>query len=738
MVRRKNALWLSKTTQTMGVWFLLIFAAILVFFAQKEYLEQALSPLFWPYFRWFFSPISCLVWAHMVFGKSAFDMRRGLGLLFFWISSVSLWSYFDGSKRFFFDVHDPLIVWFDKIPALTLLFGFLFFSLYLLFHVSYRKIISQFGEAGWYAYRKQIEMLNTFSDSIRERQEEKRQLSPKEEKRLRSRNEELESKIEKLSSRKPSDKQNDHNEGQSFFEKLRNKWLVLETKPVINQSLLSKTGVATRSVPIVTKNVSIDKHGDIKPFQGSWQYPRSDLLMYHPKWKPLTREEIELQSAIIERTLLQFGIEVSMAGFEVGPTVTQYRLKPSEGVKLNKIEALKKDLTLALKAKNIRIQAPIPGLGLVGIEVPNDRRDVVSLREIVESPAFSKHTSKLAMCVGSGIAGDPVVCDMKDMPHLLIAGQTGSGKSVGMNGFLISLLLRNSPAELRMIMVDPKRVELWVYNGIPHLLAPVINHPDKALNALKWCVAEMIRRYDLLTEVRARNLAEYNAKVKKEEKMPAIVIVIDELADLMMSGNKKEVENAIARIAQMARAVGMHLIVATQRPSVDVITGLIKANIPSRIAFTVASQVDSRTILDRVGAEDLLGRWDMLYAPSGVMEPERVQGVFVKTEEVEAIIHFIKMHTDADTAANMYDMTIVEGQKHDGPGDINGDGNADQEDDFIIQQAIEVVRSSGKASTSLLQRRLKLGYARAARVMDALEEMGVIGPADGSKPREVY
>jgi len=269
-------------------------------------------------------------------------------------------------------------------------------------------------------------------------------------------------------------------------------------------------------------------------------------------------------------------------------------------VKLNKIEALKKDLTLALKAKNIRIQAPIPGLGLVGIEVPNDRRDVVSLREIVESSQFGKHTSKLAMCVGAGIAGDAVVCDLKDMPHLLIAGQTGSGKSVGMNGFLISLLLRNSPAELRMIMVDPKRVELGVYNGIPHLLAPVINHPDKALNALKWCVAEMIRRYDLLTEARTRNLAEYNAKASKEEKMPAIVIVIDELADLMMSGNKKEVENAIARIAQMARAVGMHLIVATQRPSVDVITGLIKANIPSRIAFTVASQVDSRTILDRV------------------------------------------------------------------------------------------------------------------------------------------
>lgn len=343
------------------------------------------------------------------------------------------------------------------------------------------------------------------------------------------------------------------------------------------------------------------------------------------------------------------------------------------------------------------------------------------------------------MCIWSGIAGEPVICDLKEMPHLLIAGQTGSGKSVWMNGFLLSLLMRNSPSELRMILVDPKRVELWIYNGIPHLLAPVINQPDKALNALKWSVAEMIRRYDLLNESRTRNLGEYNAKVSKEEKMPAIVIVIDELNDLMMSGDKKEVENNIARIAQMARAVGMHLIVATQRPSVNVITGIIKANIPSRVAFTVASQVDSRTILDRMGAEDLLGKWDMLYSPSGVMEPDRIQWVFVKTEEVESVIHFIKMNVDADMAANMYDMSIVEWPKnHEWPWDINGDWAANEEDDMIIQQAIEIVRSSGKASTSLLQRRLKLWYGRAARVMDALEEMGIIWPADGSKPREVY
>ena len=590
-----------------------------------------------------------------------------------------------------------------------------------------------------YVYQKQVEALNTFGDSLREKQQEKKKI-PVIDRRIKDRNTTLNSTIEKLSANSSSQYAGMVPQKISFFDKIRTNGGMLATPSEWDYAPkgTSSSIPISRSVPIITKNVSSEKQKEPHQFKGTWNYPRSDLLTFHPKGKPLTKEEVELQSAIIERTLLQFKIEVHMAGYQVGPTVTQYRLRPADGSRLNKIEALKKDLTLALKAKSIRIQAPIPGLGLVGIEVPNERRDVVSLREIVESPQFAKNTSKLAMCLGSGIAGDPIVCDLKDMPHLLIAGQTGSGKSVGMNGFLISLLLRNSPAELRMIMIDPKRVELGVYNGIPHLLAPVINHPEKALNALKWSVAEMIRRYDLLNETRCRNLGEYNAKVSGNEKMPAIVIVIDELNDLMMSGNKKDVENVIARIAQMARAVGMHLIVATQRPSVDVITGLIKANIPSRIAFTVASQVDSRTILDRVGADDLLGKWDMLYSPSGVMEPERVQWVFVKTDEVEKVINFIKLHTDAETAANMYDMSIVEWETKNGPGDVNGDGRADEEDDFIIQQAIEVVRSSGKASTSLLQRRLKLWYARAARVMDALEEMGVVGPSEGSKPREVY
>ena len=344
----------------------------------------------------------------------------------------------------------------------------------------------------------------------------------------------------------------------------------------------------------------IPKKETNKPDFGKWEFPSTKLLdnVAHPN--VIDAKEIEQKSLEIQKTLLHFKIDVSMIGEKVGPTVVQYRLKPAEGVKLNRIDNLKKDLSLALKAKSIRIQSPIPGVGLVGIEVPNDKRDMVGIREVIEHPNFVNHRSNLAMAVGKDINGEYIVADMGKMPHLLIAGQTGSGKSVGMNGFILSLLYKNSPDMLRMIMVDPKRVELGIYNGIPHLLTPVINDPEKALNALKWSVAEMLRRYDVLQVARARNLGEFNDKAGRKDKMPHIVIIIDELADLMMSGNKKEVENAIARIAQMARAVGMHLIVATQRPSVDIITGLIKANIPSRIAFTVASQIDSRTILDGI------------------------------------------------------------------------------------------------------------------------------------------
>lgn len=473
------------------------------------------------------------------------------------------------------------------------------------------------------------------------------------------------------------------------------------------------------------------------PDFGKWEFPPTKLLEEISHKVVVSEAEIKHKALLIQETLLHFNIRVDMKEERVGPTVVQYRLDPADGVKLSKIEGLKKDLTLSLKAKSIRIQAPIPGVGLVGVEVPNDKRDMVGVREMIEHPTFQNHKSNLAVVLGKDISGDFIVGDLAKMPHLLVAGQTGSGKSVGMNAFILSLLYRNSPSTLRLIMIDPKRVELGVYDGIPHLLTPVINESEKALNALKWSVAEMIRRYDVLKTARVRNLGEYNAKVDRKSKMPNIVIIIDELADFMMSGNKKEVETTIARIAQMARAVGMHLVVATQRPSVDVITGLIKANIPSRLAFTVASIADSRTILDRMGAEDLLGNGDMLFSPAGAMAAERIQGAYVSTEEVEAVVNFIKRTIDPAILEDLYDASIVEGDRGNYEGAVGNGGLNHDEDPKIIEEAILFVRSQGKASTSMLQRHMRLGYSRAARVIDILEEMGVVSPADGSKPREV-
>ncbi len=494
----------------------------------------------------------------------------------------------------------------------------------------------------------------------------------------------------------------------------------------------------TKKVPLETpEGKVIEQKWPAKSVNfGSWDFPSVKLLNEIVHKNPVTPEEIEEKSLIIQRTFLQFGIDVEMEEECVGPTVIQYRLRPAEGIRLTKITNLKDNLTLALKAKSIRIQAPIPGLGLVGVEVPNEKRDIVGIKEVLRDDAFTHHKSKLALALGKDINGDFIVGDLAKMPHLLIAGQTGSGKSVWMNGFILSLLFKNTPSELRMIMVDPKQVELWVYDGIPHLLTPVINSPDKALNALKWWVAEMERRYSTLKPVGARNLEEYNAKVSLKDRMPYIIIIIDELADLMMSGNKKEVEGAITRIAQKARAVGLHMILATQRPSVDVITGLIKANVPSRVAFTVASNVDSRTILDQIGAEDLLGRGDMLYFPTGAMATNRLQWVLVETEEVERVVNHIKRTIDPAMLEDIYDRSIVEWDRGNFEWSASG-GDYGDEDPKIIEEAIMLVRSNGKCSTSMLQRHMKLGYGRAARVVDIMESMGIVGPADGSKPREI-
>jgi S-DNA-T family DNA segregation ATPase FtsK/SpoIIIE len=407
-------------------------------------------------------------------------------------------------------------------------------------------------------------------------------------------------------------------------------------------------------------------------------------------------------------------------------------LRPPTGVKLTKITALENNLALDLAATSIRMEAPIPGKRAVGIEVPNIKGATVRLSNILQSREWTEEKSPLTFAIGKDIAGKPVVADLARMPHMLVAGQTGSGKSVMINDILTSLLYRNTPAELKLILVDPKTVELTPYNDIPHLLTPVITEPEKCISALKWAVAEMERRYRTLAEQKKRNIAEYNM-IKTEESMPYIVIVIDELADLMMMA-ARDVEALIVRIAQKARAVGIHLILATQRPSVDVITGLIKANVPARIAFTTASQVDSRTIIDQMGAEKLLGRGDMLLLTSDMPKPKRVQAAFISDDETVKVTGFIQ-----EQRAPEYNDEVVSQPVQIGKGGVvadMGSGSSNADDD-MFQDAVRVVIENKKASTSLLQRRLRIGYGRAARLIEEMEEQGIIGAADGSRPREV-
>jgi S-DNA-T family DNA segregation ATPase FtsK/SpoIIIE len=437
---------------------------------------------------------------------------------------------------------------------------------------------------------------------------------------------------------------------------------------------------------------------------------------------------IEANVSIIQKTLSDFGIEVEMGEVNVGPTVTQYTLRPAVGVKLSQIGSLQNDLGLALAASSIRMELPIPGKGLVGLEVPNKSNATVRIREIIASTAFGENPSKLGFTLGRDVAGHPIVADLAKMPHLLIAGATGSGKSVGVNSMLVSFLYRATPSEVKMILVDPKRVELSMYNGIPHLLTPVITDHQQAVNALRWTVLEMDRRYKMLQEVGKRNISEFNQS--SLIKMPYLVVVVDELADLM-SVAQNEVEAAIVRLAQMARAVGIHLVLATQRPSVDVITGLIKANITARMAFAVASQVDSRTILDMSGAEKLLGMGDMLYITSDLPKPKRVQGTYVGEKEIKKVTEFIK----EQAGMVIYDEQILEKPtRASGAPGYADDGDEDE----LLAEATNIVQQAGKASASLLQRRLRVGYARAARLLDIMEDKGIVGPGDGAKPREVY
>ena len=454
-----------------------------------------------------------------------------------------------------------------------------------------------------------------------------------------------------------------------------------------------------------------------------YQKPSLELLSYSDT--KIDSGDVKKNARIVKETLANFNITVSMEDVNIGPTVAQYTLRPEEGIKLNKITALDNDLALALAAHPIRIEAPIPGKSLVGIEVPNKKPAIVTLRSMLESEQFKKASGELKFALGENVCGETITLDLTKMPHFLIAGATGAGKSVSIHALLTSFLYQYSPHDLRLILVDPKRVELNTYNNIPHLITPVITDVKKTVNALGWLTSEMERRYQLFSDAKKRDINSYNKMVGKNKKIPYIVLMIDELADLMAQA-PREVEGGIVRLAQMARATGIHLVVATQRPSVNVITGLIKANITSRISFMVASQVDSRTVLDMAGAEKLLGNGDMLYLGSDLAKPQRIQGTFISEVEVKKVVNFLKKGKKPE-----YEEEVTKKPAADVEFAVGGS------DDELLNEAIDVVTKAGKGSASLLQRRLRVGYARAARLLDLLEEKGIVGPQDGSRPREV-
>lgn len=446
-----------------------------------------------------------------------------------------------------------------------------------------------------------------------------------------------------------------------------------------------------------------------------------------------SKASLAAQGKKLVDTLASFGVEATVVNVTHGPAITRFELSPGPGIKVSRIVNLTDDLALAMAAVGVRIEAPIPGKAAIGIEIPNSETTPVTLRSLIDSPTFKKNSSPLTVALGRDIPGNPILCDLSTMPHLLIAGATGSGKSVCINSILISILCKATPDEVKLIMIDPKVVELSMYNGIPHLLAPVVTDPKKAANTLNWAVGEMTRRYSLFAEASVRDFKGYNEELKmnREPSLPLILIVIDELADLMQIASK-EVEESIARLTAMARAAGIHLLIATQRPSVDVITGVIKANIPSRIAFAVSSQVDSRTILDMGGAEKLLGRGDMLYYPQSMAKPQRGQGAFVSDGEVEAVIDYLKAQNlgtyDPDTAEAIVSASLA----HNGDFAANANG-----EDELLSQAVDIVLTAGCASVSILQRRMNIGYPRAARLIDTMQDKGYIGAFEGSKPRKL-
>ena len=461
-----------------------------------------------------------------------------------------------------------------------------------------------------------------------------------------------------------------------------------------------------------------------------YTYPDTALLDRIPSKGNFSKDEVLEKGKIIENTMKNFGIDSKVVAINRGPVITSYELKPAPGIKLSRIVGLSDNIAMALASSDLRIEAPIPGKTVVGIEVPNKDKDSVALKELIESQEFKNSKSDIPLTLGKDVEGNILISAMEDMPHLLIAGATGSGKSVCINSIITSVIYKSSPKDVKLMLIDPKVVELSVYNGIPHLLIDVVTNPKKAAFALNWAVDEMEKRYEAFAENHVRDLKGYNKKMmaeaKEEEKLPKILIIVDELADLMMVASK-EIEEYIARLAQKARAAGMHLILATQRPSVDVITGTIKANVPSRIAFAVASSVDSRTILDMGGAEKLLGKGDMLFYPSKYPKPKRIQGAFISDGEVERLVDFVKSNNEIKNKVESKIEQAIEDRKV----------KIDNEKDPLFKEAVELVVNDEQASISYIQRKLKVGYSRAGRIVDQMEEMGIIGPHEGSKPRKL-
>jgi len=513
-----------------------------------------------------------------------------------------------------------------------------------------------------------------------------------------------------------------------------NKVTQVKVKPILTkESLLNPfknkiepepTLVSKPKIQIKTPKTAMPLVQKVKPQElkiGDYHLPALDLLdTPPPPEERQIKDDLEANARILEDTLGDFGIQAKVTDIERGPIITRYELEPAPGVKISRIVTLSDDIALAMKAQSIRILAPIPGKDRVGLEVPNSQGTFVYLKEVLSSSEFQNSSVKLSLALGKDITGHPIVADLDDMPHLLIAGTTGSGKTVCVNSLILSLLFKNSPADLKFVMIDPKMVELMPFNGLPHLLCPVVTDSKKAYTALNWVVGEMEERYRLLSKAGARNIESYN---EKQEKLPYIVVIVDEFADLMTVA-RDQIETAVQRIAQLARAVGIHLILATQRPSVNVITGVIKANLPARVSFKVASKVDSRTVLDMNGADKLLGKGDMLFLRPGESKLIRIQCNLVKDNEIERVVEFIKSQAEP-----VYDEEILKEQQKSGL--VNGDK------DELYDEAVKIIMESNQASVSILQRRLRLGYTRAARIIDMMEQDGMVGPFEGSKPRKI-